>query len=42
MGVILDPSFLSIAEENQKLVITGVECEPSGEEGKNWKPSWAH
>lgn len=42
MGVIPDLSFLSIAEENQKLIITGVECEPSEEEGKNWKSSWAH
>lgn len=42
MGVIPDLSFLSIAGENQKLIITGMESEPSEKEGKNWKPSWVH
>lgn len=30
--------FLSVPGENQKLMLKGVECESSEEEGKTWKP----
>lgn len=37
MGIIPYLSFLSVPGKNQKLMLKGVEYEPSEEEGKCWK-----